>query len=101
MPRHPRGIRSGAPVSAPYPEVLVNLDNGNKGGWYPLQFPACNNTVVTDLPTILNVVVDTVLWHWVSVVTPMEGVFKPKTEGFLQDIQWMMAYFNTNDGLLT
>ena len=49
---------------------------------------------------IFNVVVDTVIWHWFSVVTPMEGVLDPETEGFLQKIQWMTAYFYAGDGLL-
>ena len=44
--------------------------------------------------------VEVVLRHWISMVTATEGVADPVTEGFGQYIQWMGAYFYSDDGLL-
>ena len=38
-------------------------------------------------PTIFNVVVDALLWHWVTVVAETEDTADPSTEGFRWDIQ--------------
>ena len=43
-------------------------------------------------PTILNVVVDAVLRHQVTVLIAAEGTAAPDIEGFEQYIQWMAAY---------
>ena len=42
---------------------------------------------------IFNVVVDAVLWHWVTVVTATESTEKLGTEGLGWDIKWMAEYF--------
>ena len=44
-------------------------------------------------PMIFNVVVDVVLHILVSMVTATEGVVDSVTEGFVQAIQWLTAYF--------
>ena len=49
MPRHPHGVRSGAPVSVPPTEVLGQLGDGNNGGWAPLQYPVWHDTGLTDI----------------------------------------------------
>ena len=48
--------------------------------------------------TIFNVVVDSDLYNWVSMVSEAEKELGP--EGFGRDIQRMSAYFYTNNELL-
>ena len=48
-------------------------------------------------PTIVNVVVEAVLHHWVTVVTAEEGGAAPDIEGFGQYIQQMAAYLYADD----
>ena len=50
--------------------------------------------------TVVNVMVDAVLRHWVSVVEETEGTAEPSTEGFGQDIQRLEKYFYADNGLL-
>ena len=50
--------------------------------------------------TVVNVMVDTVLRHWVSVVAATEWTAEPSTEGFGQDIQRLEKYFYADNGLL-
>ena len=45
-------------------------------------------------------VVDTVLWHWSTMVAATEGTVNPGTEGFGQDIQRMAKDFYSDNGLL-
>ena len=45
---------------------------------------------------IFDVVVDGVLRHWILVVEEKEAV----PEGFLRDLQLLIAYFYTDNGLL-
>ena len=52
-------------------------------------------------PAIFNVVVDTVLRHWVSMVAETEGETEPFTEGLLWYIQRLVAYFYSENGLLS
>ena len=44
-------------------------------------------------PKIFNVVLDAFLCKWVSMVTVTEGVEELGTEGSVQDIQWLEAFF--------
>ena len=48
-------------------------------------------------PTIFNMVVDAVIWYWVTLVTGEEE----GPNGFGWATQWMAAFFYANDGLLT
>ena len=41
---------------------------------------------------IFNMLVYTVLWHWVAAVEETEGGEEPRTEGFGQDIQQMVTF---------
>ena len=51
-------------------------------------------------PTIFNMVVDTVLCHWVTMVTEMEETSNPITWGFGRDIQNLVAYLYADNRLL-
>ena len=51
-------------------------------------------------PTIYNVVVYAVLWHWFNMVAATEGTVEPDTEGLVQDIQKIAACFYYENGLL-
>ena len=46
-------------------------------------------------PTIFNMVVDVVIWHWVTLVAGEEAVL----DRFGQEIQWLAEFFYTYDGL--
>ena len=53
--------------------------------------------------TILNVVVDVVIQHWVNMVTVTEEAVPPRadtTEGFWRDVHRLTAYFYADDGIL-
>ena len=50
-------------------------------------------------PTIFNVVIDTILQHWVTMVSAMEGTVEPDTEGFRRYVQRMAEYFYAENGL--
>ena len=55
-------------------------------------------------PTILNLVVDAVFSHWVTVVAGTEESVPPgadNMEGFGRDMQSLEAYFYEEDGLIT
>ena len=51
-------------------------------------------------PTILNVVSDAVLCHWVTMVEAIEDTADPITDSFERDIQFLAAYSYANKGLL-
>ena len=47
-------------------------------------------------PTIFNMFVDAVIWHWVMLVAGEEA----GPEGFGQEVQWIAVLFYVDDGLL-
>ena len=47
--------------------------------------------------TIFSIVVDTVIFHWVTLVAGEEAV----PDGFGQAVQWLATFFYANDGLIT
>ena len=47
-------------------------------------------------PTIFNMVVDAVIFYWVTLVAGEESV----TDGFEQAFKWLAAFFYVNDVLL-
>ena len=40
-------------------------------------------------PKIINLVVDMLLWHWVSMMAATDGAVDPGTEGLGWDSQWL------------
>ena len=72
------------------------------GGYFGAPFKGQRSMTQGELPpiTIFNVVVDTVLWHWVTVVSAIEDTSDTSTEGFGRDIQQLVAYLYASNGLL-
>ena len=72
------------------------------GGYFGVPFKVQHGVTQGEplYPMILNVVVDTVFWNWVTVVVATEGKADTSTEGFGWYIQWLEAYFYANDRLL-
>ena len=65
------------------------------GGYFGTPFKFWRGSAQGGLlsPMIFNVVVDAVLQILLSVVTAMEVVVEPVTEGFVQTTQWLAEYF--------
>ena len=76
MPGHTGGIWSGAQGPPPPKQVLGATTYGSAGGGYYVE-PFCGEIGVTQgypmPPTIFNVVVDTVVHHWESLVAETVG----------------------------
>ena len=73
------------------------------GGYFRVPFK-CQCGVTQGIllsPTIFIMMVYAVLRHWVSVVAAIEGASDLCTEGFGRYIQCLVAYFYSDDLLLT
>ena len=70
----------------------------NAGGYFGRPFKGYQDITQGELlsPTILYVVVDAVIRHWVTVVTPTEAV----TGGLCLTIIDLATYFYADDGLV-
>ena len=77
---------------------MVARGGGYFGGIFKVQHGVTQGNLLS--PTIFNVVVYAVLQNWVTVVSVMEGKAEPETEGFGQDIQWMVAYLYAYNRIL-
>ena len=68
------------------------------GGYFGITFKGYRSVTQDNLlsPNLFNVVVDTVIHHWVMVVAPTEAGM----EGLGLSIRYLESYFCGNNGLI-
>ena len=101
MSGYPGGIWSGAQYDPHTMEILVPAPDGGKGGgvlWARLPDPPRVTKEYPLSPTIFNVVLDSVIKHWVTVLGGFQGEIG---QVLGESIQTLMAIFYDNDGLVT
>ena len=99
MPRHPGRIWCGT-SDVPYLAELLDPATAGCEGWCLLRtpFPRISWLIQGNplSPTVFNVVVDAVIWHWVTVVAPTEA----GAEVLGDTIQDLAEFFYLDDGLV-